>query len=112
MKLSFNGWGREVTVHNHVVTPVLDKNNRYVTGTGTALTWTTARTAYGKVQKLALSGSFLVTFQFEDAELKNWLKQYVAENPEEAIRLFGEMEAEAVIALAKRHALEANAGAV
>jgi hypothetical protein len=104
MKLSFRGWGREVTVHNHSVTPVISKPNKYTPGSGTTLTWADARTAYGKVQKLALSGSFLVKFEFEEAELKNWLKEYVNQQPEEAIRLFGELEAEAVIQLAKRQA--------
>jgi len=48
-----------------------------------------------------LSGNFLVEFQFEVGELKNWLALYVAEFPEDAIRVLAEMQAEAFILLAK-----------
>lgn len=104
MKLTFRGWQREVTTHSHSVTPVVYAKNKYASTTGTALVWNDALSAYGKVQKLALSGSFLVEFKFEASELKSWLAQYVKANPEEAIRMLGEMEAEAVIELTKRQA--------
>jgi hypothetical protein len=51
---------------------------------------------------LALNGSFLVRFDFEQKELRNWLREFVKAKPEAGIRLLAEMQGEAILALAKQ----------
>ena len=104
MKLQFRGWRREVTVHNHSVTPVRSHSGGYdPTGEpDDPLVWSSASKAYGKVKDLALSGSFLVELTFDQEELRNWLRQFVASKPEAAIKLLSEMQGEALIALMRK----------
>lgn len=64
--------------------------------------WHEGLCAYGKVENLSLSGSFLIQFEFEQAELKSWLLRFAESNPAEALRLMSEAQAEAMIALAAR----------
>ena len=45
---------------------------------------------------------FEVRFRAHPLELRNWLKSYVTAKPEEALRLLAEMQAEAVLALARK----------
>lgn len=78
MKLTFRGWQREVTAHNHSVIAVEFIKRRYSSkAAGQPLTWNGPLSAFGKVTGLGLSGSFLVEFKFEAPELRNWLEQYV-----------------------------------
>lgn len=103
MKLSFRGWQREVTPHRHWVTPVKLENGRYRTIEGEqSLAWAGPFSAFGKVNDLGLSGSFLVELEFEEKELRNWLAQYVKAAPASAVRLLAEMQAEAIIALSSQ----------
>jgi hypothetical protein len=89
MKLTFRGWQREVTPHSHSVIPVEFIKERYSSkGAGQPLTWNGPLSAFGKVTGLGLSGSFLVEFEFEAPELRNWLEQYVRGNPEAASACF------------------------
>ena len=67
---------------------------------GDPLEWLSPLHAKGKIEGLGLSGDFQVEFSFEVEELRNWLKEYIASKPEEAVRLLAEMHTEAVIALA------------
>ena len=103
MKMLFKGWKREVMDHNHDVIPVTSTNKMFHPGEiDEPLTWTTALQALGKVNDLALNGSFLVRFTFEQEELRNWLRQFVHSKPEAAVRLLAEMQGEAILALAKQ----------
>lgn len=103
MKLVFRGWRREVTEHNRSVIPVTHANNVYSPGeTDDPLTWTSALQAFGKINDLALTGSFLVEFSFEQEELRNWLRQFVMSKPEAAIKLLAEMQGEAFLALVRK----------
>jgi hypothetical protein len=103
MKLLFRGWRREVNEHNHSVIPVTHANNEYSPGkTDDPLTWISSLQAFGKINDLALSGSFLVEFNFEQEELRNWLRQFVMSKPEAAVRLLAEMQGEAVLALVRK----------
>jgi hypothetical protein len=107
MKLQFRGWKREVTDHDHDVTPVTCSDKSFHPGeVDDPLTWNSALEAFGKVENLALNGSFLVRFTFEQAELQNWLRKFVQAKPEAAVRLLAEMQAEmqgeAILALAKQ----------
>lgn len=111
MKLQFRGWRRQVTAHNHEVVPVTCSGNYQAGEFGDPLTWNSALDAFGKVDDLALSGSFLVQFSFEQDELRNWLQTFVQSKPEAAIRLLAEMQGEAILALAQRteaHAIEGS----
>lgn len=103
MKLLFKGWKREVRDHDHDVIPVKHLASSYEPGeVGDPIEWTDSLQAFGKLEGLALSGSFLVQFSLEQAELRNWLSKFVRAKPEAAVRLLAEMQGEAVLALAKR----------
>lgn len=102
MKLTFRGWNRQVYSHGHKVSPIKSgSKRRYPLGEpGEPLQWVDAKLARGRVDNLGLTGDFLVDFEFEEEELKNWLLAYAREQPGAAIRLLGEAQAEAIIALA------------
>ena len=100
MKLSFQGWSREMTIHQHKVGGIELLNKRYRPA-GELVTWHSALSARGKVTNLALNGSFLVTFNFEENELTSWLTAFAKEKPEEALRIIATAQAEALIALSK-----------
>lgn len=103
MELAFRGWKREQKEHSHSVMPVTMANGQYMPGDeGDPLTWTSGLVAYGKVEDLGLSGSFLVEFNFDQKELRNWLKQFVISKPEAAIKLLAAMQGEAILALARK----------
>lgn len=102
MKITFRGWQREVTTHNHKVAPVEYKSFKYqAQQIDQPMTWSGPLRALGKLNNLGLSGNFLVEFNFEPEELKSWLEQYAKANPEEALRLISAVQTEAYIQLAK-----------
>lgn len=101
MKMTFKGWKREMIVHEHAVAPVTQHGTRYSADKeGEPLEWNTETQALGKVEGLALNGAFLVEFDFEVAELRDWLMKFAVAQPEVALRLLGAAQAEAMIALA------------
>jgi hypothetical protein len=103
MQLQFRGWRRETTVHQHTVIPVVSHGSNLVpvADGSQAMTWNADYSTYGKVDKLALSGSFLVQLKFEEKDLEAWLSKYVHTEPERAIKLLAKMQAQAVINLTK-----------
>ena len=58
--------------------------------------------AGGEISKVRLNGKYSVFFEFEYAELKNWIQRYIEDDPREAMRLLAEMQAEATISLAQK----------
>jgi hypothetical protein len=101
MRIVFRGWKRELMEHHHNVVPVSKSNNTYKPSSDErSLTWTSSLQALGKVDNLALNGSFLIEFNFEEEELRNWLREFVRSNPESAVRLLAEMQAETILTLA------------
>lgn len=103
MNLLFRGWKREVKEHNRGVVPVTRSGGMYSPGEcGGPLTWNSALQALGKIDDLALCGSFLVEFNFQQEELRHWLRQFVLARPEDGVRLLAEMQGEAILALAKK----------
>jgi len=103
MKIMFRGWRREVVPHNRTAQPVVRGGGKYTQGkSGDPLVWDSANRTYARLEKLALNGSFLLQIDFDDADLRNWLKKFVAEKPEDALRLIGEMQVEALLALSGR----------
>ena len=105
MKITFLGWSRIVKgAHTHVITPVSFDGNTYTPDDdgGTHLDWHTSECSYGRIEDLSLSGAFLMKIEWDDIELKNWLKRFVAEKPESAIGILAEMQAEAVLALFRK----------
>jgi len=103
MKLTFKGWRREVTGHDHPVEPVDFANGHYKAKMkDQPLTWSGPLTALGRVSRLRLSGDFLVEFTFEERELGNWFEQYLKAKPEEALRMIASLHAEAIIGLSKQ----------
>ncbi|WPH22306.1 hypothetical protein [Variovorax paradoxus] len=102
MQLTFRGWNRVQTLHTHAVTPVrIGADSRLRPHPNRALIWDDATSTYGKVSDLSLGGSFLVHFQFEQADLEGWLAEFAKSQPEEALRLLAKIQAEALIHLAK-----------
>src|SRR5690606_28324550 len=100
LKLKFKGWNREVFTHKREIAPLLNKDYRYSVGEpGQPLRWETSTLAHGRITGLGLSGDFRIDFEFDLQELKNWLSVYIREHPTDAIRLLGEMQAEAINAL-------------
>lgn len=65
--------------------------------------WLFGRFAPGLVKGLWLNGDYQVTLEFEDSELKNWLKNYIEHKPDEALDLIEEMLPEALKASKARH---------
>jgi hypothetical protein len=54
------------------------------------------------VRGLNLGGDFNVTIEFSETEMKSMLQEYVQDNPENAIRMLAEMQAEATLALLQK----------
>jgi hypothetical protein len=103
MKIIFRSWNREVYRHEHPVTPVTRRGGNYSPGNSEEpIDWNSAKRAYGRVNGLGLGGDFLVEFEFESSELRNWLRHYVTDEPEAVVRLLAEMQAEAAICLARK----------
>lgn len=104
MKLIFRGWDREVKEHVHELTPVQFKNNGYKPGSKGSVDWHSAKTAFAKAEGLSLTGNFLVEINMEPKELGNWLSIYAKEQPEKALVIIAQAQAEALIALTKLNA--------
>ena len=45
----------------------------------------------GEISEVHLNGGYSVLFEFESAELKNWIQRYIKDNPKEAMRLLVKM---------------------
>lgn len=99
MKLKFKGWRREVKPHEHAVAAVVEKVAGFSVVKG-PLRWEGLST-YGKVDRLSLTGAFLVEMSFTKADLRNWLRMYAKSDPAEALRLVAELQGEALIAIAR-----------
>ena len=106
MKITFKGWRREKKIHARQIAPIeaLADGNQQIVKNRTDLRWHGPFAAYGRVSGLALSGAFLVEFNFEEVELKNWLSTYCKARPESAIRLLAAAQAEAIVALTSKSA--------
>lgn len=100
MRIQFRGWQREVNEHIHEVIPVALRRDRYSPQNKGTLEWHNDKVVYGKIENVALSGSFLVEFRMDPRELESWLTKYAKANPEEALRIIAKAQAEAVISLA------------
>ncbi|MCC5849664.1 MAG: hypothetical protein JJU29_16395 [Verrucomicrobia bacterium] len=96
MKITFRGWKREVTRHEHAVAPVTYNKRYSAGGYDQPLKWYSANRAYGKVQKLSLGGDFLIEIDFTSIELVHWLDAYIKEHPKEALRLLTKKQSVAI----------------
>lgn len=103
MKVTFQGWDRSVHTYKRAMTPLTKIKNGYTVGQpGTAMQWASdGLTAYAKIEKLSLSGNFLVKLEMQRKELSNWLMTYAKEKPEAVLKIVAEAQAEEMIALAK-----------
>jgi hypothetical protein len=102
MKVVFRGWGREIHAHKHAVKQVTHSSKGFSEKKG-PLVWNSGLKAYGKFEGLALSGAFLAEFEFDQAELKDWLMKFAESNPAEALRIIAEAQAEALISLSTQN---------
>jgi len=101
MKLTFRGWRREVWPHTHDVIPVKKDESYRPIDRRRTVHWAEAMTAYGKLEGLALSGNFLVEFNFTETELRSWLTAYFMADPQAAQRLVAAVQADVIHRLAK-----------
>ena len=69
---------------------------------GAPMEWAFGSVSWGLIEGLKLNGKYRVSFVFEAAELKNWLKSYITEKPEEALDLIAEVLPQAVESCKKR----------
>lgn len=98
MKIELRGWARETTVHEHVVTPIVLKGKKYFVSEGTTvMSWNPDYSTYGKIDKVALTGSFMVQLKFEEKDLEAWLAKFVQTEPERAAKLLSKMHTQALI---------------
>ena len=101
MKIKLVGCGNRGYAHHKVFLPWVDNPKRqlgpyrhhsYRLGLpGDPMEWLDGNIAGGDIHDLKLNGNYLVTLEFEDAELKNWLNKYIETKPQEALELFAEM---------------------
>lgn len=97
MKLTFRGWRRQVFPHTHAVKPVHTTGKAfYPTQDATDLNWSEALVAHGQIEGAALTGKFLIDFEFSERELKNWLTKYIEEHPHKAFKLISAAQSEAL----------------
>lgn len=68
----------------------------YFGSRGDPMRWHVSDASRGLVEDLTLKGNYRVLLEFQNAELKNWLKCYIAEKPDEALDLIAEMLPEAL----------------
>lgn len=68
--------------------------------------WVCGKLVPGRVQDLGLTGCYNVYLEFEDAELENWLKNYIDTKPQEALDLLAKMRPRAVDKLVETKLVE------
>lgn len=104
LKITFRGWKREVKEHAREVRRVIkDAKGDFTAGKkDDSLEWDDGFTAFGRLDDLALTGSFLVELNFSAEELKDWIRKYIADKPKEALKLLARMQAEAIIEVSNR----------
>ena len=74
---------------------------------GQPVEWGPGGRVVGEIGTICLGeGSYVVNLEFEAAELKNWIKRYVEDNPREAVRLLVKMLQLAVDSMDKREELQ------
>lgn len=105
MKLHFRSWENPGSEHTLDITPasyVGDDNYLECGKLGDPLSWYDDKHVLGKIDEIELEGSYLVRFELSRQELKSWLQRLAASAPEDAIRLTAEIQAEAIIELARQ----------
>ena len=53
--------------------------------------WVCGKVAPGRMLGLGLTGDYRMYLEFEDAEMENWLKNYIDTKPQEALELIAKM---------------------
>ena len=111
MKISLWGCGNNSNKapHEHELKPWIGRAERdgkiiryignsldYFGSRGDPMRWHVSDSSRGLVENLTLEGNYRVLLEFQDAELKNWFKSYIAEKPDEALGLIAEMLPEAL----------------
>ena len=96
MKITFQGWGHNGKKHGpYPFTPWIPMRGSFVRGEPYYPMQWDGLLALGQLEipkKERLSyGHYDVTLKFQKAELKNWLKSYIAAEPHEALDLIAEV---------------------
>lgn len=105
MEITFLGWQRSTTLHQHRVHP-WRQDTPYSRATslpkGSPMHWSANNWVVGKIDGLGLSGSFKVTMKFERQDLESWIRSTIAADADYALRMLSAMHAEAAIAVATK----------
>ncbi|MGF6558536.1 hypothetical protein ABIA48_004916 [Pseudomonas sp. S30_BP2TU TE3576] len=60
--------------------------------------WNSQKSAIGKIDNIKLNGTYLLEFEFQESELRSWLKQFIAADPAYSVQLLAEAHAALLIA--------------
>ena len=59
--------------------------------------WSGPNSALGKIDDIKLDGTYLLKFDFQESELRSWLKNFITENPAYSVQLLAEAHAALLI---------------
>lgn len=97
MKITFKKWEASELAITHTVQAVTSYGGALNVQTG-PVEWSGPKAALGKIDAIKLDGSYLLEFEFQENELRSWLKQFIAENPAYSAQLLAEAHATLLIA--------------
>ena len=89
MKISFSKWETPDERITRSITAVVPYGETLIEQTG-PVEWTSSTSAIGKIENLNVNGSFLMEFEFQENELRSWMRRFITENPEYSVQLLAE----------------------
>lgn len=106
MKITFAGCNHNgKTRPPNPFVPLIKDNERtgHVGSPGSPMQWWDGLSAKGYLRNLDMStGEYFVEMEFQEAELKNWLKTYIEHHPAEALEMIAEVLSGIAAALKKQ----------
>lgn len=97
MKITFKRWESSEPAATHTVQAVAGYGDTLNIQTG-PVEWIGQNSAIGKIDNIKLDGTYLLEFDFQENELRSWLKQFIAANPAYSVQLLTEAHAALLIA--------------
>ncbi|WP_338525995.1 hypothetical protein NUH87_11220 [Pseudomonas batumici] len=94
MKITFKRWEPAAP---HSVQAVAAYGDTLNIQTG-PVEWIGQSSAIGKIDNIKLDGTYLLKSDFQENELRSWLKQLIAANPTYSVQLLAEAHAALLIA--------------
>lgn len=97
MKITFKPWESPGQAKTHTVQSVVSYGETLNVQSG-PIEWSGQNSALGKIDEVNLKGTYLLDFEFQESELRSWLKNFIAENPAYSVQLLAEAHAALLIA--------------